>query len=730
MVWPPILPGDGRTNTTLQLDNHPSDHNKAKVALETIVDKIGSTWTGVGSYSNVNSRFEAYGRSCSFLIAHENSEQKWQEAADYIFSKSDANANTNQFIALMFNIASNNIGQDGGGNVVFAPVAGDYYRFSSTAVLPIPSNVNIAFAGGLGKGSAFFGSGSIDPVDVQAHFAGGIILSSSTSIYFGAGTYLFGDTQGTSAGIAAAEGAKGIHISGAGVEITTIMRHRALNQPLFAALGALSNFVSYVTMNDFTASGGDAAYDIFYLLFTKHLYLNNIRFNATNAAAIYADIIWDSAIENIRFDFVGTRGKIFNSNPDVGSATLIRGALTILSGRDNETSNNFNINNATFETIGDCAIFVGGTGLKNTNKCYWSNIKIEDSIRENHPLVYLKSVSQLNINNLDCTDWINRPNLNISGNPVIALEAAIGVTIDGLAFNLVDTTVERNIASNSSQNILSIDNSLGGQSNQYNNWRAYITDASGLFKTDVKINSYSGTSLTVDSEVSAANGDKIKIYSPSISSFIQIGDDVSGLKCSNIRIELGKYRWPMVGSIPGGLSIKGSFFYFAGLRISNIEIDEPLYVYAPTPFSANNDNNLRYYAISGVEAGDKNVITASGTVTRQIDPRTGSSFYIKMSGQDANITLNFAELSTKATKEKAIYLYLYNVDNTRKTIIFTANDSSFYVAGGSNTYTLNGGGTNSLDVIKAIFRPRITSLSQPFWIIEVIGQNIVDTTPP
>lgn len=42
MAWPPLLPPQGRSNTTPQLTNHPDDHNRTAVALAELVAAVGA----------------------------------------------------------------------------------------------------------------------------------------------------------------------------------------------------------------------------------------------------------------------------------------------------------------------------------------------------------------------------------------------------------------------------------------------------------------------------------------------------------------------------------------------------------------------------------------------------------------------------------------------------------------------------------------------------------------
>ena len=51
--WPPPTPPNGRANATLQLDNHPSDHNRIADALDTIIARLGSVAGAVLSHTEI-----------------------------------------------------------------------------------------------------------------------------------------------------------------------------------------------------------------------------------------------------------------------------------------------------------------------------------------------------------------------------------------------------------------------------------------------------------------------------------------------------------------------------------------------------------------------------------------------------------------------------------------------------------------------------------------------------
>ena len=415
MAYPPTVTPITRSDNTVMATNHATDHNQAEDGLTEIIAKIGngSNASSYAAYATMDARYLAYGKGASIIIAHATSHDAWKEAADYVIGSSTsaaadttagatATATVNTAIGLLADV-DNSTGF-GGGKILFAPckkyadTAGAFYHFDTATNIVVSSNCELEFLGG--TGASFDGN-----TDVQVYFGAGVIMGPKTSLILGSGTYVTGKVVSTGFG----EPLGGIIVyNQTGVYIgnphgvpgqTTILQYSGADTSVGSialyGLDSTANFANRIKIENITIDGNDRGVIGLRLKNVALLTVSNVYIGftgtttASKGAGCYIDNVWDSFFDNVRFDWCGTRG--------ITTAANVRGCFHLKD--TGGASNNIQLRNVTFETFGDRAIHIetgnGSGATADPNKFYWDNLKIENSIMYNSPLIHVGDIEAI-----------------------------------------------------------------------------------------------------------------------------------------------------------------------------------------------------------------------------------------------------------------------------------------------------------------------------------------------
>ena len=569
MTYPPTIPSNTRADGTAMLTNHKNDHNADADALTAIVARLGNS-PGISSYPTTEERFAAYDRGSSFLVAHSTSHASYQEAADYVMTGVPATDTTN-VQALLDRLVD--VADIGGGVVKFAPTKNDYYNFGTALPLVLSPFVNIEFMGGVGS--------SLDgATDVQAYFAGGMILYSNTSFVYGNGTYLFGKSVSLFG-----SPTSGLVIAGSGVYVgggstgtpkkNTIRLHSSMTTATafidWGYGGTYSAPWSDFHIENTTINGGGIGVTGYKVTNGALCKMRNVHiFNCTSSAGtngigMAIDNLWDSFLDNVRFDWCGSRNQ---------SGANIKGCIHISDGASG-ASNNVQLRNVTFETFGDRAIHIANTGVSNPNKFYWDNIKIENSAMYNSPLVYIDGLWVSSFRNIDITSGITASapshlqlTTPIVAQPQFTIQNCRSMVVDRYNMEVtaeaINRTVTSAVSASTTQNIATL-----GTNSQYVGWTVKIlTNSAGTaVGTTATISSHTNTTATLSSSWTLATSANVQIYPANVSSFFQFNGGNSNISISNFLGSSQPYRTPTTAWVDFASTSDSDIRNLGGVRV-------------------------------------------------------------------------------------------------------------------------------------------------------------------